>query len=79
MKVIMNMNYSYPTTMYESILAHVNVFLVFFFFFFFFTFLAFYHENDFKQKLQKKNKKKKKKSTRIVYIQVKILSHILVK
>ena len=63
----MNMNYSYPTTMYESILAEMNVFLIFF------TLFAFYHENDFKQKLQKYF------STRIVYIQVKILSYILVK
>ena len=44
----MNMNYSYPTTIYESILAQMNVFLVFFF-----TFFAFYHENDFQQILQK--------------------------
>ena len=43
----MNMKYSYPTTMYESSLAHMYVFLVFF------NFTAFYHEKDFKQKLQK--------------------------
>ena len=34
----MNMNYSYPTTMYESILAQMYVFLVLF------TIFAFYHE-----------------------------------
>ena len=43
----MNMNYSYPTTMYGSIFAQMNVFLNFF------TLFAFNHENDFKQKLQK--------------------------
>ena len=64
----MRMHYSYPTTKYESILAQMNVFLVFFF-----TFFAFYHENDFKQKLQKYF------STRIVYIQVNILSYHVVK
>ena len=42
----MNMNYSYPTTMYESILAQMYAFLVLF------TFFAFYHEKDFKQKFQ---------------------------
>ena len=66
----MNMKYSYPTTMYESILAqmYVHVFLVFL------HFTAFYHEKDFKQKLQKNIF-----STRIVYIRVKILSYIVVK
>ena len=44
----MNMNYSYLTTMYESILAQMYVFLVLFIFF------AFYHQKHFKQKLQKK-------------------------
>ena len=34
----MNMNYSYPTSMYESILAQMYIFLVLFIFF------AFYHE-----------------------------------
>ena len=34
----MNMNYSYPTTMYESFLAQMYVFLVLF------TMFAFYHE-----------------------------------
>ena len=43
----MNMNYSYLTTMYESILAQMYVCLVLFIIF------AFYHENKFKQKLQK--------------------------
>ena len=43
----MNMNYSYLTTMYESILAQMYVFLVLF------TIFDFYHENNFKQKLQK--------------------------
>ena len=43
----MNMNYSYPTTMYESILAQIYVFLVLF------TIFAFYNENLFKTKLQK--------------------------
>ena len=42
----MNMNYSYPTIMYESILAKMYVFLVLF------TIFAFYHEKSFKQKLQ---------------------------
>ena len=43
----MNMNYSNPTTMYESIFAQMYVFLVLF------TILAFYHEKSFKPKLQK--------------------------
>ena len=43
----MNMNYSYPTTTYESILAQIYVPLLSF------TIFAFYHENIFKQKLQK--------------------------
>ena len=43
----MNINYSYPTTMYESILAHMYVFLVLCINF------AFYHEKAFKPKLQK--------------------------
>ena len=43
----MNMNYSYLTTMYESILAQMYVFLVLF------TIFAFYHEKNCKQKLQK--------------------------
>ena len=43
----MNMKYNYPTTMYESILAQMNVYLVLF------TLFAFYHENIFKPKLQK--------------------------
>ena len=43
----MNMKYNYPTTMYESILAQMYVFLVLF------TLFAFYHENIFKSKLQK--------------------------
>ena len=43
----MNMNYSYPTTMYESILAQMCVFLVLF------TIFAFYRENLFLPKLQK--------------------------
>ena len=30
----MNMNYSYPTTIYESILTQIYVFLVLFFFFY---------------------------------------------
>ena len=42
----MNMNYSYPTIMYESILAQMYAFLVLF------TCFAFYHEKDFKQKFQ---------------------------
>ena len=41
----MNMNHSYPTTMYENILAQIYVFLVLF------TIFAFYHENKFKQKM----------------------------
>ena len=44
----MNMNYSYMTTMYESILAQIYVFLVLF------TIFAFYHE----KKLSKTCKKK---------------------
>ena len=44
----MNMNYSNPTTMYESSFAQMYVFLVLF------TILAFYHEKKFKPKLQKK-------------------------
>ena len=43
----MKMKYNYPTTMYESILAQMYVFLVLF------TLFAFYHENIFKPKLQK--------------------------
>ena len=43
----MNMKYSYPTTMYESILAQIYVFLVLF------TIFAVYHENLFWPKLQK--------------------------
>ena len=43
----MNMKYNYPTTMYESYLAQMYVFLVLF------TLFAFYHENIFKPKLQK--------------------------
>ena len=43
----MNMNYSYPTTMYESILVQIYVFLVLF------TIFAFYNEKLFKPKLQK--------------------------
>ena len=39
----MNMKYSYPTTMYESVLAQMYVFMVFL------HFTAFYHEKDFKQ------------------------------
>ena len=45
--VNMNMNYSYLTTMYESILAQIYVFLVLF------TMFAFYHEKKIKQKLEK--------------------------
>ena len=63
-----NMNYSYPTTMYESILAQMyHVFLVLF------TFFAVYHENLFKPKLQKIF------STRNIYIWVNILSYIVVR
>ena len=43
----MNMNYNYPTTMYESILAQIYVFLVLF------TIFAFNNEKLFKPKLQK--------------------------
>ena len=43
----MNMKYSYPTTIYESILTQMYVVLVFL------HSTAFYHEKDFKQKLQK--------------------------
>ena len=42
----MNKNYSYPTTMYEIILAQMYVFLVLF------TIFAFYPKNNFKQKLE---------------------------
>ena len=63
----MNMKYSYPTTMYESILAKMYVFLVFLYF------TAFYHEKDLSKNC------KKYFSIRIVYIQVKILSYIVVK
>ena len=41
----MNMKYSFPTTMFDSILAQMYVFLVFL------HFTAFYHEKDFKQKI----------------------------
>ena len=41
----MNMKNSYPTTMFESILAQMYVFMVFL------HFTAFYHEKDFMQKL----------------------------
>ena len=41
------MNFSYPTTMYESILDLIHVILVLF------TIVAFYHEKTFTQKLQK--------------------------
>ena len=44
MKIIQK---SYPTTMYESILAQMYVFLVFL------HFTAFYHEKDFKKNMQK--------------------------
>ena len=43
----MNMNYSYPTTMYESVLAQMYVFLVLF------TFFAFYHKIIFSQNCKK--------------------------
>ena len=42
----MNMNYSNPTTMYESIYAQIYVFLELF------TIFCFYHEKCFKPKLQ---------------------------
>ena len=45
--VNMNMNFSYPTTMYESFLTQMYVYLVLF------TIFAFYHEKYFKQKMQK--------------------------
>ena len=41
------MNFTYPTTMYTSILAQMYVFLVLF------TIFAFNHEKEIKQKLQK--------------------------
>ena len=44
----MNINHSYPTIMYESILAQTYVFLVIL------TLFGFYHETFLKQKLQKK-------------------------
>ena len=44
----MNMDYSYPTTMYESILAQMCVSLVLF------TFFAFYHEIFLSQNCKKK-------------------------
>ena len=44
----MNMNYSNPTTMYESIFAQMYVLLVLF------TIFAFYHENIYKPKLHQK-------------------------
>ena len=64
----MNMNYNYPTTMYETILAqiYVHVFLVLF------TIFAFYNEKLFKPKLQKIFF-----STRNMYIWAKILSYIV--
>ena len=43
----MNMNYSYPTSMYESILAQMYVFLVLF------TIFAFYQEFFFSQNCKK--------------------------
>ena len=43
----MNIDYSYPNTMYESVFAQMYVFLVLF------TIFAFYHEKLFKSKLQK--------------------------
>ena len=60
------MNHSYPTTMYENILAQIYVFPVLL------TIFAFYHENEFKQKLQKNV------FTRNIYILAKILSYIVV-
>ena len=42
------MNHSYPTTMYENILAQIYVFLLLF------TIFAFYHENKFKQNCTQK-------------------------
>ena len=42
------MNYSYPTTIYESILAQIYEFQVFYF-----TAFAFYHEQNFKVKIAK--------------------------
>ena len=62
----MNMNYSYPTTMYESNLAQVYVFLVLF------TIFAFYH--DPLAKIAKKYS-----STTNMYISVKIPSYIVVR
>ena len=46
----MNMNCSYPTTMHESILAQMCVFLVLF------TIFAFYHEKKFYQKYTMRQK-----------------------
>ena len=63
----MNMSYSYPNIMYESILAQKYVFLVLF------KFFALNHEKKFKQKW-----KKKYFSTRNMYIWAKILSYIVV-
>ena len=63
--VNMNMSYSYPTTMYESILAQKYVFLVSL------TIFAFYHE-IFKQN------GKRYFSIRNMHIWAKILSYIVV-
>ena len=61
----MNMNFNYPTTMYESILAPIYVFLVLF------TSFAFYHEMFFSKN------RKKYFSTRNKYIWAEILSYIV--
>ena len=45
----MNIKYIYPTTMYESTLAKMYVFLVFL------HFTVFYHEKDFYHEKVKKN------------------------
>ena len=65
--VKMNMNYSYPTTMYESMLAQMYIFLVLF------KKFAVYRENLFLPKLQKYF------STRNMYIRVNKLSYIVVR
>ena len=63
----MNMNYSYPTTMYESISAIMYVFQVLF------TIFEFYHETIFSQNC------KNYFSTKIMYISANILSYIVVR
>ena len=69
----MNMKYSYPTTMYESILAQMYVFLVVF------TIFAFYRENCFKPKLPKKNSTRNMYENTLIHCSQRTVVHVHVK